>query len=215
MIFRNKVRTGGDAILRFGCVSGQVRADTTFEIPGGMRRGTFETVQAETDRGDAARRLDSSSLSGDTGGFGAPRVVARGRDPGEVAEWLKAPHSKCGLRATAAGVRIPPSPVLLACPPQTLEYQGLMAFLHADAPNPAASRHRRVIADHAPWPLPRTHRKKQIRVASHDDPDSREREQIVDRARRADRRRGCGSVCSLQSLHPFGRVRLAFCCTSR
>ena len=29
---------------------------------------------------------------------------------GEVSEWLKEPHSKCGLRVTAAGVRIPPSP---------------------------------------------------------------------------------------------------------
>ena len=25
---------------------------------------------------------------------------------GGVAEWLKAPHSKCGMRATASGVRI-------------------------------------------------------------------------------------------------------------
>src|SRR5215213_6764642 len=29
---------------------------------------------------------------------------------GEVAERLKAPHSKCGIRATVSGVRIPPSP---------------------------------------------------------------------------------------------------------
>jgi hypothetical protein len=27
-----------------------------------------------------------------------------------VAEWLKAPHSKCGIRATVSGVQIPPSP---------------------------------------------------------------------------------------------------------
>jgi hypothetical protein len=27
-----------------------------------------------------------------------------------VAEWLKAPHSKCGIRVTVSGVRIPPSP---------------------------------------------------------------------------------------------------------
>ena len=27
-----------------------------------------------------------------------------------MAEWLKAPHSKCGVRATVSGVRIPPSP---------------------------------------------------------------------------------------------------------
>ena len=31
---------------------------------------------------------------------------------GEVAEWLNAPHSKCGIRATVSGVRIPPSPPL-------------------------------------------------------------------------------------------------------
>ncbi len=29
---------------------------------------------------------------------------------GEVAEWSNAPHSKCGIRATVSGVRIPPSP---------------------------------------------------------------------------------------------------------
>ena len=29
---------------------------------------------------------------------------------GEVAEWSKAPHSKCGVRATVPWVRIPPSP---------------------------------------------------------------------------------------------------------
>jgi hypothetical protein len=27
-----------------------------------------------------------------------------------VAEWLNAPHSKCGIRVTVSGVRIPPSP---------------------------------------------------------------------------------------------------------
>src|SRR5690606_28434606 len=32
---------------------------------------------------------------------------------GEVAEWLNAPHSKCGIRATVSGVRIPPSPPVL------------------------------------------------------------------------------------------------------
>src|SRR5579864_2465045 len=32
------------------------------------------------------------------------------RSCGEVAEWLNAPHSKCGIRATVSGVRIPPSP---------------------------------------------------------------------------------------------------------
>ena len=36
---------------------------------------------------------------------------------GEVAEWLKAPHSKCGIRATVSGVRIPPSPPSRPAPP--------------------------------------------------------------------------------------------------
>ena len=31
---------------------------------------------------------------------------------GEVAEWLKVPHSKCGVGATPSWVRIPPSPPL-------------------------------------------------------------------------------------------------------
>jgi hypothetical protein len=38
------------------------------------------------------------------------------RHIGEVAEWLKAPHSKCGIRATVSGVRIPPSPPLPCIP---------------------------------------------------------------------------------------------------
>ena len=33
------------------------------------------------------------------------------RGHGEVAEWLKAPHSKCGIRVTVSGVRIPPPPL--------------------------------------------------------------------------------------------------------
>ena len=36
------------------------------------------------------------------------------RASGEVAERLKAPHSKCGIRATVSGVRIPPSPPILS-----------------------------------------------------------------------------------------------------
>ena len=37
-----------------------------------------------------------------------PQGLGRGR--GEVAEWSIAPHSKCGVRASVPGVRIPPSP---------------------------------------------------------------------------------------------------------
>src|SRR3974390_2058785 len=36
------------------------------------------------------------------------------RAAGEVAEWLNAPHSKCGIRVTVSGVRIPPSPPTFA-----------------------------------------------------------------------------------------------------
>lgn len=32
---------------------------------------------------------------------------------GEMAEWLKAPHSKCGIGATLSGVQIPLSPPIL------------------------------------------------------------------------------------------------------
>src|SRR6185312_8057922 len=41
---------------------------------------------------------------------------------GEVAEWLKAPHSKCGILARVSGVRIPPSP-----PRDLIKY---LFFLH-------------------------------------------------------------------------------------
>src|SRR6266849_10003346 len=40
------------------------------------------------------------------------RFHDRSQPYGEVAEWLNAPHSKCGIRATVSGVRIPPSPPL-------------------------------------------------------------------------------------------------------
>src|ERR1700734_893420 len=46
-------------------------------------------------------------------------LKGRPRSCGEVAEWLNAPHSKCGIRATVSGVRIPPSP-----PPYALRAAG-------------------------------------------------------------------------------------------
>ena len=39
-----------------------------------------------------------------------PRFQSANQLCGEVAEWLNAPHSKCGIRATVSGVQIPPSP---------------------------------------------------------------------------------------------------------
>jgi hypothetical protein len=38
------------------------------------------------------------------------------RATGEVAERLNAPHSKCGIRVTVSGVRIPPSPPAVTAP---------------------------------------------------------------------------------------------------
>jgi hypothetical protein len=40
----------------------------------------------------------------------AARLAFPAGGPGEVAEWSIAPHSKCGVRASVPGVRIPPSP---------------------------------------------------------------------------------------------------------
>ena len=40
----------------------------------------------------------------------AGRKLDINHSAGEVAEWSIAPHSKCGVRATVPGVRIPPSP---------------------------------------------------------------------------------------------------------
>ena len=42
----------------------------------------------------------------------ALRITGRrvGDGPGEMPEWSIGPHSKCGVRATVPGVRIPPSP---------------------------------------------------------------------------------------------------------
>ena len=42
-----------------------------------------------------------------------PQGARSSSSHGEVAEWLNAPHSKCGIGASLSGVRIPPSPPLL------------------------------------------------------------------------------------------------------
>src|SRR6516225_11578606 len=44
------------------------------------------------------------------GGIRTDRKTNTYQSVGEVAEWLNAPHSKCGIRVTVSGVRIPPSP---------------------------------------------------------------------------------------------------------
>lgn len=48
----------------------------------------------------------SSPINAPTTGAAAPTLAPSG----EVAEWLNAPHSKCGIGASLSGVRIPPSP---------------------------------------------------------------------------------------------------------
>ena len=53
--------------------------------------------------------------------------------PGEVAEWLNAPHSKCGIGASLSGVRIPPSP-----PEQCFRP---FHFVSSDARNHSINRH--------------------------------------------------------------------------
>src|SRR5579871_3301502 len=71
-------------------------------------------------RAGTGPRHDAEARAG--GGFPAPLFPPRPFDryahataSGEVAEWLNAPHSKCGIRATVSGVRIPPSPPACCC----------------------------------------------------------------------------------------------------
>ena len=48
-------------------------------------------------------------------GYPAPAIhIRHACISGEVAEWSIAPHSKCGVRVTVPGVRIPPSPPLFS-----------------------------------------------------------------------------------------------------
>src|ERR1700741_2756580 len=60
---------------------------------------------------------------------------------GEVAEWLNAPHSKCGIRATVSGVRIPPSPPPFARTPRFCDFRlQLAAELAVERTRPAAAQ---------------------------------------------------------------------------
>src|SRR5437660_8349243 len=69
--------------------------------------------------------------------------LPRARRYGEVAEWLNAPHSKCGIRATVSGVRIPPSPPVIrrfgAFEPFGAVFRAKWA-LPASEPNPENAR---------------------------------------------------------------------------
>ena len=63
---------------------------------------------------------------------------------GEVAEWLKAPHSKCGVRATVSGVRIPPSPP-----------EPLFVVLHSHSPQATKHADTLAISEHHSFALAR------------------------------------------------------------
>src|SRR4051812_1160155 len=74
-----------------------------------------ETAQASR-LGASGRPLSSGSEGGLCRAKTSHRTApATGRETvtfrylGEVAEWLNAPHSKCGIGASLSGVRIPPS----------------------------------------------------------------------------------------------------------
>ena len=71
------------------------------------------------------------STGGRKGGLAGPRGFAKSEPAihgmparGEVAEWSIAPHSKCGVRATVPGVRIPPSPPYFLPPSSADNRQG-------------------------------------------------------------------------------------------
>lgn len=63
---------------------------------------------------------DGSAPAGTAGLWGLPRPTglctkhpaSTEGDRGQVAEWLNAPHSKCGIPARVSGVQIPPCPPL-------------------------------------------------------------------------------------------------------
>ena len=79
----------------------------------------------------------------------ALRITGRrvGDGPGEMPEWSIGPHSKCGVRATVPGVRIPLSPlnVLDRNGQQTdkkLQINDLWLFLLPESPASKTSKVR-------------------------------------------------------------------------
>ena len=88
-------------------------------------------------------------LQSQNNGFGSgERGKSSSRDrKGEVPEWSIGPHSKCGVRATVPGVRIPPSPlnVLDRNGQQTdkkLQINDLWLFLLPESPASKTSKVR-------------------------------------------------------------------------
>lgn len=81
-----------------------------FEAPFSPADRDFPSARRKITPPDALSRRESSHRT--------PPATRRATPPlrprGEVAEWLNAPHSKCGIGASLSGVRIPPSPPVLA-----------------------------------------------------------------------------------------------------
>src|SRR6516225_12334871 len=85
-------------------------------------------------------------------GIGADRKTNTYQSVGEVAEWLNAPHSKCGIRVTVSGVRIPPSPPAPPIvrhsrprPDETQSRESAQAVARADADAESTERHVRSV----------------------------------------------------------------------
>jgi hypothetical protein len=68
-----------------------------------------ETVDAALQEALIKRRREIGQQTGNSR-LAIARIFLILHKRGEVAEWLIAPHSKCGIRATVSGVQIPPSP---------------------------------------------------------------------------------------------------------
>ena len=81
------------------------------------RRTALDTLKAcrgQPGRHEMPRRIGVRSSRGwhlpPRGAACSKHPASTGRHRGQVAEWLNAPHSKCGIPARVSGVQIPPCP---------------------------------------------------------------------------------------------------------
>ena len=93
--------------MRWRPSSASVAVASRRSAPGAARRGS-PTCNAPIEMRETPPHpcFTVAAWINTTGCGASPRT----RPCGEVAEWLKAPHSKCGILARVSGVRIPPSP---------------------------------------------------------------------------------------------------------